>query len=118
MLYHSALPSWGPADRRIDLRESPFAPPDWEMSPDEYRGFLRARYKQAKEPFISQASEGRGDARLTIRSPERPDLAEVLYDALLRVGASMGWQIAGGCAESQIADRALYANAHDMPGNK
>ena len=80
----------------LNLRNSALSPPDFHaITPDEYLGYLRAAYRRDPRPFAELAREGR-DRTLTLCSDVRPDLAEVLYKAIVLVAEHRGWSIAGG----------------------
>src|SRR5688500_13156801 len=120
VLYHAAspLPLRGFA---LDLRDSCLQPPDFSMTPEEYLGSLRVAFKRHPRPFLDQARAGK-ELEVVLYSRERPDLARVLYDAVVRVAASRGWRIAGGEQRAEPVDaatqrRRLYANRSDVPAD-
>ena len=104
MLYCSQDP---PGEgRALNLSNAPagLAPPDFHgMSPEEYRGDLRALYRANPRPFVDLARLAH-EGKSTYCSKDRPDLVAVLYDAIVGVAQSQGWDIAGGYVESAPKD--------------
>ena len=105
MLRYSRSP--GGAGFGLNLANAPggLAPPDLHgMLAEEYRGYLRALYRRKPGLFLEQARFAR-DQGCTLSSVDRPDLAEVLYDALVKVAALKGWDIAGGELSASEPDK-------------
>ena len=97
-----------------NLGNSPFWPPDAAMSPEEYLGWLRALYRREPGTFLAAARDAVG-RDYTLYSMDLPHLLPVVYEALVRVAATKGWEIDGGAvAPGPPPARSLYANAADM----
>ena len=91
----------------LNLGNAPggLAPPDFHsITPEEYLGYLRARYRANPRPFVDEARLAR-ERKSTDCSTDRPDLVAVLYDAVVKVARAKGWDIAGGYVESTPKDR-------------
>lgn len=85
MLYYSAeAPTSGFGLNLANAGD--LAPPDLAMDPDEYRGYLRARWRENPRPFIDLARRAAAGT-MTIVSSDRPDLAAVLWNAIVGVAA-------------------------------
>ena len=93
------------------LAELGLYPPEMGMGADEYRGYLRARWRQERERFVELARRA-AVHDLTIVGP-RP-FVEVLHAAVVAVAKREGWNIGGGRAEvGPPAPGTVYANRAD-----
>lgn len=73
----------GNADPRL-------APPDYHtITPEEYLGYLRARWREDPRPFVELAWRAATED-LTLCSGDRPDLVPVLWRAIVGVAAMRG----------------------------
>src|SRR5687767_11474903 len=79
----------------LNLGNSPFWPPDAEMPAEEYLGWLRALYRREPGTFVAAARDA-VERDYTLFSAQLPHLVPVVYEALVRVAATKGWQIDGG----------------------
>jgi len=66
------------------------------MGVDEYRGYLRALYRQQPQAFVALACDAR-ERDLTLVGPL--EWVVVLYDAAVAVARIRGWEIGGGARE-------------------
>lgn len=96
VLYYSSDPPSGGFALNLGNADPALAPPDLHGStPEEYLGHLRAAHRRDPRPFVALAREARAK-ELTLYSLNRPDLATVLYRAIVAVAAQRGWAIDGG----------------------
>ncbi len=66
------------------------------MGADEYRGYLRALYRQQPQAFMTLARDAR-ERDLTLIGPL--EWVAVLCDAVVAVAQTRGWEIGGGARE-------------------
>ena len=95
MLHYSQDPPGHGYSLNLGNAVEALAPPDYHsISPDEYRGFLRASYRRSARPFLDLARRARAHD-LTLVSHDRPDLVAVLWEAVVAVGRRHNLNVAG-----------------------
>lgn len=103
MLYRAHYPHNGCYCLEIQCCE--LGPPAFfDDTPETYRAHLRALYKSNPRPFLALIRDARQDG-FDILDGGRPDLADVLYEALVAVAATKGWNMAGGMKAGEHVKR-------------
>ena len=97
----------------IGLAATGFYPPEMGMGADEYRGYLRARWRQEPERFVALARRA-AVHDVTLVGPE--PFIRVLQASVVAVGERQGWRLDGGQAAPRgqsPAPGTVYANLAD-----